>query len=118
MTQIKIDTAVRTKIDLNSEFSNRIIPKGTMGTVVDCYDNPIGYAVDLAIPDETLVGGLAYENLMLTPSQFELLEPTQLMVEPGYRLTLPQILQPRLPIGTPVSVMVDAAGRIILTPER
>jgi hypothetical protein len=42
-----------------------------VGTVVECYENPEGYAVDIAIPDERLVGGFFYTNVILSPDQFE-----------------------------------------------
>ena len=40
--------------------------------IVEAYDSPTeGYAVDLAIPDDELAGGYAYENVVLFPDQFE-----------------------------------------------
>ena len=50
-----------------------IFLEGTLGTVVESYCNPEGYAVDLAIPDSQLVGGFRYHNVILFPEQFELL---------------------------------------------
>ncbi len=64
--------AIITLFDVSTDFGKRVIPKGTQGTIVECYENPEGYAVDLAIPDDKLVGGFDYENVILTPEQFEL----------------------------------------------
>ncbi|GFE70851.1 hypothetical protein [Chroococcus sp. FPU101] len=49
-------------------------PEGTLGTVVEAYTNPEGYAVDLAIPDNKLVGGFRYYNVILKPEQFRLIK--------------------------------------------
>lgn len=50
-----------------------LIPRGTRGTVVEVYRQPLeGYAVDLALPDNSLVGGHSYENVILYPHQFAL----------------------------------------------
>ena len=54
-----------------SDEDNSAIPKGTLGTVVECYENPEGYAVDIAIPYERLVGGFFYTNVILSADQFE-----------------------------------------------
>lgn len=78
MTYININTTIRTIVPLKSEFSDRTIPSGTKGTVVECYPNPEGYAVDLALSDETFVGGFVYENMILSPHQFVIVEPPQL----------------------------------------
>lgn len=48
--------------------------EGTLGAVVESYSNPEGYAVDLAIPDNKLVGGFRYHNVILTPEQFTVVE--------------------------------------------
>jgi len=47
----KINDSIQTLKDLTADFSDLIIVKGTIGAVVECYDNPEGYAVDLAIPN-------------------------------------------------------------------
>ena len=75
---------IKTLVDVQADFSthetsekhNRVIPKGAVGTVVECYENPEGYAVDIAIPDERLVGGFFYENVILSPNQFEVVSTT------------------------------------------
>ncbi|MBW4699070.1 MAG: DUF4926 domain-containing protein [Aphanocapsa lilacina HA4352-LM1] len=41
--------------NLNADFSDKSFVQGTCGTIVEVYDNPEGYAVDLAIPDPNLV---------------------------------------------------------------
>jgi hypothetical protein len=61
---------IRTLTDIPADFSDRVIPKGTLGTVIECYEKPEGYAVDLAIPDSSLVGDFSYENVVLSPDQF------------------------------------------------
>lgn len=68
-----VNDEVKILMDVPSEFRNRIIPQGTFGVVVECYKDPEGYAVDLAIPDERLVGGYSYDNVYLTPDQFEVI---------------------------------------------
>jgi hypothetical protein len=69
------NSKVRLKVDFQSEFRPITIPKGTEGVVVECYSTPKeGYAVDLAIPDERLVGGYQYENVILEPDQFEVID--------------------------------------------
>jgi hypothetical protein len=71
----RMHDAVRTSDDVQSDFAERVIPRGTAGTVVECYDEPEGYAVDLALPDERLVGGSTYVNVVLRPDQFDVVEP-------------------------------------------
>lgn len=58
-------------VDVPCDFSEGTIPKGTLGTVVERYESPKeGYAVDLEIADDSLAGGLRYENVVLSPQQF------------------------------------------------
>lgn len=62
---------IKTTVEVQGGFSKRIYPAGTEGVVVERYEQPEeGYAVDIAIPDETLVGGFDYENVILFPDQF------------------------------------------------
>ena len=63
---------MRTLVPVEADFSDAMIPARTTGTVVECYASPEGYAVDLAIPDDSLVGGFRYQNVVLRPGQFEL----------------------------------------------
>ena len=42
---------------------------------------------------------------------------TKVLIQEGYRVNLPTKAQKVAPIGTELVVMVDRAGRIILTPE-
>jgi AbrB-like transcriptional regulator len=74
-TKVKpqIYNKVRTSVGIQADFSERDIPKGTVGTIVECYEDPEGYAVDLAILDQKLVGGFYYENVILEPNQFEVI---------------------------------------------
>ncbi len=50
MEKIVINTVVQTLTDIEGDFSDRVVPSGSLGTVVECYENPEGYAVDLAMP--------------------------------------------------------------------
>ena len=81
----KIYDTIKISVDVRADFDSpdKIIPKDTEGTVVECYENPEGYAVDLAIPNQNLVGGFEYENVILTPDQFEVVIPVSKNVEVG-----------------------------------
>lgn len=62
---------IQTVIEIQIKFPQRSIPQGTIGTIVDCYQYPKeSYSVDLTIPDSTMTGGFDYENLILSPEQF------------------------------------------------
>ena len=74
MQEIKINCKVKLLEDIESDFSDNIIPAGTIGVIVEIYKNPFSYAVDLAIPAEDLVGGFRYENVVLESSQFSVIE--------------------------------------------
>jgi hypothetical protein len=67
--------AIKILVEVQADFDHqdRIIPKGTEGTVVECYENPECYAVDIAIVNEKLVGGFEYENVILSPEQFQVM---------------------------------------------
>ena len=66
-----VDDIVTLVVDVQGDFSDITIPKGTRGTIVERYEKPTeGYSVDLAIADDTLVGGFRYENVVLLPEQF------------------------------------------------
>jgi hypothetical protein len=66
----KINDSIQTLMEVTADFSDLIIPKGTIGAVVECYENPEGYAIDLMIPNPELIGGFIYENVILSPEQF------------------------------------------------
>ena len=70
----KLYNQIKTLIEIQADFSDQIIPKNTMGTVVECYENPEGYAVDLAIPNSQLVGEFEYVNVILSPDQLALVD--------------------------------------------
>lgn len=81
----QVDDNVELLVDVPSDFSDDVIPKGTRGTVVECYDQPKeGYSVDLAISDDSLVGGVRYENVILVPGQFAVREHAE-RTEPAER---------------------------------
>lgn len=66
-----VDDKVELVVDVPSDFSDAVIPTGTRGNVVEVYEAPQeGYAVDVAIPDKSLVGGFKYDNVILRPEQF------------------------------------------------
>jgi hypothetical protein len=66
-----VEDSVELLVEVPSEFRNEMIPRGTRGTVVERYEHPReGYSIDLAIPDNSLVGGFRYENVVLIPEQF------------------------------------------------
>lgn len=77
----KLYDGIITLVDIQTHFGKNIIPKGTQGSIVECYKNPEGYAVDLAIPDETLITGYNYENVILYPEQFRITNPLNAVVE-------------------------------------
>ena len=70
----RVNQQVRTLVPVFAEFSSRTIPQGSTGTIVECFEQPEGYAVDLVIPAPELVGGVTYENVVLVPDQFEVVE--------------------------------------------
>jgi hypothetical protein len=67
-----VENAIRTIVGLSAEFSGRHIPSGSYGTIVEKYDRPEGYAVDVVVSRTDLVGGYSFENVILTPDQFEI----------------------------------------------
>jgi AbrB-like transcriptional regulator len=106
-TKVKpqIYNKVRTSVGIQADFSERDIPKGTIGTIVECYENPEGYAVDLAIPDKKLVGGFDYENVILEPNQFEVISVSS--KEPLMR----KVEEPK---GTSKTEMASVTGKELL----
>jgi hypothetical protein len=78
MRNIQINSKIQTLVDVESDFSEQIIPKGSIGIVVECYEHPEGYAVDIPIPDERFVGDFTYENVVLAPDQFIVLNDVQM----------------------------------------
>ena len=66
----KINDSIQTLIDISADFSDLIIPKGIIGAVVECYENPEAYAIDLMITNPQVIGGFTYENVVLLPEQF------------------------------------------------
>ena len=81
----KLYAQIKTSVEVQADFGNRVIAKGILGTVVECYENPEGYAVDLAIPNERLVGGFEYENAILSPDQFAVVDTTPKTLNVGDR---------------------------------
>ena len=72
----KLYDQIKTLVEVQAGFSNEVISKGMLGTIVECYEHPEGYDVDLAIPNEKLVGGFRYENVIFHPNQFTIVSST------------------------------------------
>ena len=71
----KVYDRITTVVDI--PFGNNIITKGTIGTVIECYQNPKEiYAVDLTILSETGEPGFDYESVILHPDQFSVVSDT------------------------------------------
>ena len=71
----KVYDRVTTVVDI--PFGNNLITKGTIGTVIECYQNPKEiYAVDLTILSETGEPGFDYESVILHPDQFTVVSDT------------------------------------------
>lgn len=68
---MKAETSSQIKTSVSITVDGINFPEGTLGAVVEAYSNPEGYTVDLAIPDDKLVGSFRYYNVILTPEQFE-----------------------------------------------
>ncbi|MHC5597369.1 MAG: hypothetical protein ACYTXC_15750 [Nostoc sp.] len=68
----KLYDQIKTLAQVQPDFADQIIPKNTLGTIVECYENPEGYAVDIAIPNQKLIGSYEYVNVILTADQFVL----------------------------------------------
>ncbi|MGB7412826.1 MAG: hypothetical protein WA902_01325 [Thermosynechococcaceae cyanobacterium] len=62
---------IETIENIQGEFTHRMIPQGTLGIILESYQNPESYAIDLALPDNTLPSGFAYENVVLFSHQFK-----------------------------------------------
>ncbi|MBN3899218.1 MAG: hypothetical protein HWQ41_29285 [Nostoc sp. NOS(2021)] len=62
----KVYDQIKTLVEVQPDFADQMIPKNTLGTIVECYENPEGYAVDIAIPNQKLVGSYEYVNVILT----------------------------------------------------
>lgn len=72
----KLYDQIKTLVDIQDDFSSQLIPQNTLGTVVECYKNPEGYAVDVAVPNSNLVGDFEYFNIIVSPEQFVLADTT------------------------------------------
>ncbi len=62
------NTIIRTTEEIPSDFRDLRIPSGTEGVVIEIYENPEGYCVDLFLRDGP------DENVILKPQQFEVIE--------------------------------------------
>jgi hypothetical protein len=68
------DSIIETIVEIQGEHLSQIIPVGTEGTIIECYENPEAYAVDIALPDPKNDGEFLYDNLYLYPKQFEVIK--------------------------------------------
>lgn len=73
----KLYDQIKTLVEIQDDFSSQLIPQNTFGTVIECYENPEGYAVDVAIPDSNFVGDFKYFNIIISPEQFALEDTTE-----------------------------------------
>jgi hypothetical protein len=67
----EVDNAIRTLVEIPADFSDRRIPAGAYGTIIEKYDEPEGYIVDVVVARPDVVGGYSFENVVLTPDKFE-----------------------------------------------
>jgi hypothetical protein len=69
----KQDDLVRLLTDVGGEFTNRTIPKASVGVVVECYTTPEGYTVDFDLSASNNPDPLAleFESVDLSPEHFE-----------------------------------------------
>lgn len=68
-----VHSLIRTVTEVKSDFSDTVYPTGTRGTIVEAYQDPEMYYVDLAIPDDESVTGWTYDHVTLSSHQFEVL---------------------------------------------
>ncbi len=69
---MKLYDTIKLLVPVISDSTGRNIPAGSRGVVVEIFDTPSeAYAVDFAFPDDSVVTGFVYENVMLTPDQVE-----------------------------------------------
>lgn len=63
---------VRLLVEVPSEYRTVVLPRGSEGTIVETFSTPHeAYAVDFRVPDHRLVGDYRFENVMVTPEQFD-----------------------------------------------
>jgi hypothetical protein len=75
MMKADLDDRVQLVVDVPSEWADVVIPAGTQGHVVYVYETPReGYAVDVAIPDKSSTTGFKYDNVVVEPEQFRVVE--------------------------------------------
>jgi hypothetical protein len=65
---------IRLVAETPAEFSNSVFPAGTEGYVVEAYDNPELYSTVVETPAPELVGDIRFHNVLLAPSQFEVID--------------------------------------------
>ena len=70
----KVYDWVKTLMEVPGSITKGMIPAGTEGTIVEAYDNPEEYDVDVNVPDENTSSGYEFDNITLLPDQFAILE--------------------------------------------
>ena len=67
---------IRTVMEVREGLGgHRVFPAGTERIVVECHaGREEGYAVGLAIRDDSWVTGFDYANVILTPEHFEIVD--------------------------------------------
>jgi hypothetical protein len=75
MMKARVDDRIKTTIDVPGFVIKGIIPKGTEGIIIEAYNQPTeGYAVDMNVVDENAPNGYTYDNVVLFPDQFVVVE--------------------------------------------
>lgn len=70
----RVYSSIRTLMEVQGDIYTGIIPRGTRGTIIECYDSPVeGYAVDIFLPSEHSSTGYGYDSVVLYPEQFEVI---------------------------------------------
>jgi hypothetical protein len=81
--QAMTDSTIKTIVEIQGEHLSQVIPVGTEGTIIECYENPEAYAVDIELPDPENDDEFLYDNLYLCPKQFEVIKTIHLKLSPN-----------------------------------
>ena len=72
-TKCKVGSLVVLNQDIEDEEHTLLIPTGTEGVVIEVYENPEVYYVDIKIPNKQLVGDYEFHNIVIEPKHFDVL---------------------------------------------
>jgi hypothetical protein len=72
-----VDSLIKLLEDVPGHVLDRVIPAGSVGVIVEAYDNPEGYTVDFDLPARNSSDPLAleFDSVDLSPEQFEVYTP-------------------------------------------